>query len=269
MSLDIRLFAAKTNRLPHQPFWLSAFQDGLWRHGIKAPLLSRREFAPCDVAVFWSARPWDLFEKQWAHGGHVLVLERGFVGDRTLWTHVGWDGLNRRADFKAQGMPADRWNRHFANKMQPWRSRPQGYDLVIGQVPGDASIRGRDYDGWLRRIGDALQDHDVRFRPHPVAPKHRVPDGMALCRAKTLDEAMAGARRVLTFNSNVGVDAVLAGVPTAVADEGAMAWPVAAHGFTHPPPQPDRTQWAADLAYCQWNEDDMRSGDCWAHIGPA
>jgi hypothetical protein len=69
----------------------------------------------------------------------------------------------------------------------------------------------------------------------------------------------------VTFNSNSAVDAVLAGVPAYVEDEGGMAFDVASHtvGEIH---RPDRAQWAHDLAYCQWTVDEMASGATWEHL---
>jgi hypothetical protein len=72
---------------------------------------------------------------------------------------------------------------------------------------------------------------------------------------------MAGAGLVVTFNSNTGVDAALFGRPVIAMDEGSMAWPVAGHQVTEIV-MPDRSAWAARLAWCQWTMDEMRSGAC-------
>ncbi len=61
--------------------------------------------------------------------------------------------------------------------------------------------------------------------------------------------ALAGARAVITFNSNTGVEAVLAGKPTVAIDEGSMAWPVTAHEIIDYPKEPNRLTWAGHPRY--------------------
>jgi len=73
-------------------------------------------------------------------GRDVLVMERGYIGDRTHWTSLGWNGLNGRA--RVPLAPADggaRFERNYSRLMHPYN--PAGhYALIIGQVPGDASL---------------------------------------------------------------------------------------------------------------------------------
>ena len=82
----------------------------------------------------------------------------------------------------------------------------------------------------------------------------------------SLADCLADARWVVTFNSNSGVDAVLAGVPTVAVDQGAMAWAVTGRDPTVQPPTPDRSTWAAELAWCQWTLDEIKKGVAWDHL---
>lgn len=239
-----------------------AFAAGLARHGIVADRRRKGDWRDCDLAVVWGHADTHLHARQRAHGGHYLVMERGFVGDidaRRRWTALGFDGLNGRGRRPA-GMPADRWKRHFAGALQEWRPAAGGYALLIGQVPGDAALAGMSISGWLQEQTRALlaRGHEVRFRPHPqVTPP-----------ARSLADDLAGAALVVTYNSNTGVDAVLAGVPAVTMDAGAMAWPVTVHDLDAPPARPDRMQWAADLAWAQWRPDEIAAGDAWAALAP-
>jgi len=69
----------------------------------------------------------------------------------------------------------------------------------------------------------------------------------------------------VSWNSNTGVDAVMAGVPAVVMDPGGMAWPVASHDITETV-RPNRDRWYDRLAMCQWSMDEMVSGECWEHV---
>lgn len=71
----------------------------------------------------------------------------------------------------------------------------------------------------------------VRFRPHPMEQRRRgflrQVHGCETDRGPLAD-SLAGATVVVTWNSNTGVDALLAGKPTVAMGEGSMAAPVAA-----------------------------------------
>jgi hypothetical protein len=215
----------------------------------------------------WSTRRQREISVQRALNRQVCVLERGYVGDRFQWTSVSFGGgLNGHADFYGPFEDGSRWQQHFAHLMQPWRPAPDGYALVLQQVHGDMSLMGTDID---RFYNDALtvygQKFPVKFRSHPQAHP-RKPDSLEKA-AQTLAEDLAGARLAVTFNSNSGVDAVLAGIPTIAANPGSMAWDVTGHKLGEIPPTPDRTAWANAIAWKQWRMDELASGYCWEHVG--
>jgi hypothetical protein len=254
----------------HQQDWVGAFCRGLARHGLVFEVNPAQD-AACDVAVFWSHRWRKVIAAQRAAGRDYVVLERGYLGDRMAWTSVGRNGLNGRADFAAAGAPADRFERHFAALLRDWRTPfAGGHTLVIGQVPGDAAIQGLDVHDWADTVAAALRARGERpvFRPHPLDRSGCRP-GLLPAIGGTLADALDGAARVVTFSSNAGVDAALAGVPVCALDRGAMAWPVATHALATPPAMPDRTAWAAALAYSQWNKAEIEAGVPWARLYPS
>lgn len=250
----------------HQLNWGQAFHDGLRRHGVGVRIVG--EYAPADLVIMWGTRRTDLIARAKADGCRVCILERGYLGDRMRWTSVSFGGgLNGRAEFRGPFNDARRFETHFADLMKPWR-RQDGYALILGQVPGDMSVRdaniGARYVDWadtLLRRGIA-----VKFRPHPKADRRRFINLEPMAANVSLAEALAGASWALTWNSNGGVDAVMAGVPTVTMDEGAMAWPVTGHSIDEEPPMPDRSAWAARLAWCQFTKEEMSSGFCWEAI---
>lgn len=195
-------------------------------------------------------------------GHEVLVMERGYLGDRFAWTSLAWNGLNGRGNFGQ--VPDDggaRFRQHFS--MAPWRKNPEGYVLIAGQVPGDASLQGKNLEPWYAETADRIRGLGLEpmFRPHPQALKRglrQVVRGVPR-HTGSLAEALAGARQVVTYNSNTGVDAVLAGVPLVADNEGSMAWPVSGTqlGELHMPP---RERWAHDLAWKQWSLAEIRDG---------
>lgn len=238
---------------------------GFRRHGFDPQLVPVGQPAPCDLAVCWGVKKLP----EMASGRRALILERGYLGDRlNTWTSVGFDGLNGRADFRNAGADSSRWDRHFAATMKPWLEPSSGdYVLVLGQVAGDASLRGLDVDRWAAQTMLQLRSRGIPalFRPHPqAAVGARV---VNLPRAEgDLAAVLDRAMWAVTYNSNSGVDAVMAGIPTVAIDAGSMAWPVTGRVPYLEPPTPDRARWGAELAWTQWTLAEIKNGDAWDHL---
>lgn len=238
--------------------------ESLRRDGWHASIHRHREYQPSDLCVVWGARNSVMMDAQRHHGGLTLIAERAYVGDRFHWSSLGYGGLNGRADFCNANVCGDRWQRYFVNEMQPPRSGGK-YVLLIGQVPRDAALSnlpGHTLDPWIKRMQaelPSLYGLPVRYRPHPqVAPVHT-----------TLEQDLIEAAFCVTYNSNSGVIAALAGVPVVAVDKGSMAWAVAARAPDPNARLPDRTDWAAKLAYCQWTPREISDGTAWAHLRQA
>ena len=259
---------------PHATPQLTAFADGLRQHGIEPAcrnLGARDAMVDADLAVCWGARHEELFERQRAAGSHFLILERGYVGDRLTWTSARFDGLNGRGWTPPAPDGGERWREYFADLMQPWRLPCEGkHVLLAGQVRGDAACRGVDLPAWyaeVAREAPGLWAWPLRFRPHPhpAAINDRV-RGVPVLEGDLAD-ALAGAALHVAWNSNTGVDAVMAGVPTVALDPGSMAWPVAAHSLDGMV-VPDRAAWGRDLAWSQWQLEELVSGAAWDFLHP-
>lgn len=250
----------------HCCIWREAFAKGLERHGWKVRHTESYE-APADLLVMWGVRRRDIAERARKDGAEVVILERGYLGNRFEWTSVSFGGgLNGRAQFRInpEVFEPRRWERQVSHCPSAWREEDRGRALIMGQVPGDMSIRGFDFSRWvtdttadLRRFG-----YQVRHRPHPGDSRNfRSP-------ARTLEQDLAEADLVVTWNSNSGVDAVLAGVPTVAMDRGSMAWPVTAHEIgAGMRITPDRSEWLARLAWKQYSLSEMESGFCAEAVG--
>lgn len=243
----------------HQVTHQELLRQGLRQHGITSVInyggAVNTEFVAC-----WGWRRGITLRQA---GHQVLVMERGYLGDRFKWTSLAWNGLNNFGDFGLVPTCPSRFNAHFS--MKPWKEGNGEYILIMGQVPGDASLRGRNLVPWYESVAVLAADHyqlPVLFRPHPRAvdrgmvqsPRHTM-----RCEEPDLAKAMANAHVVITFNSNSAVDAVVAGVPAIAMDAGSMAHDVTGHNITQRV-TPAREEWAAKLAWKQWREDEISSG---------
>lgn len=246
-----------SQRAPHQLAHQEAMAAGLRAIGIDPVCATGSASATKHVAV-WGWRLGAILRKR---GHEVLVMERGYLGDRFAWTSLGWNGLNGHASFPEVEASPNRFD--SVASLKPWK-RGGDYVLILGQVPNDASLQGRNmmplYADWAMKAANSYEA-PVHFRMHPKALEkgHRQLVPGTVASSGSLDEALDRALVAICWNSNSAVDAVLAGVPTVTLDKGSMAWDVTAHriGDLH---RPARETWAHRLAHRQWSLDEIRSG---------
>ena len=246
-----------------------AMSDGLKRHGYD-PVIVPKGSLPPEGSPFIVCWGWREGRRLREAGHNVLVMERGYIGDRFYWTSLGWNGLNGRATWNVPGDNGQRFEEHHGHLLKPWKQDRDGYALLIGQVRGDAALADVVIDHWYLEAAAALHrnGYKVKFRPHPESIRRKI-DGRALLQHRlhgTLEEALAGASCVVTYNSNTGVEAALAGLPVIACDEGSMAWPVATHGIDQPLVTPDRQEWCRRMAWRQWTPDEIASGFALDHV---
>jgi len=252
------------NMTEYQQAWAKNMQQGFERHGQKARIVSSAAPQPCELAVIWGVRRTAIIEQQRKASKDYLVMERGYFGDRFQMTSLAFNGLNGRGEFYNHRMLADRWNKHGV-EIKDWKHTGD-YALLIGQVLGDMSLANVDIGAWYKRMLREIPDATglpIRFRPHPSRPYVLAGQNSYI---KPLAEDLAHAALVVTMNSNVGIDAVLSGVPCVSYDVGAMARSMTSHDVRDALVKPNREQWANDLAYCQWTAEEIASGEAWEHL---
>ena len=229
--------------------------DGLRRHGVKWDVVDRPEKATGDVVACWGWRLGKVLQRQ---GRDILLMERGYVGDRNAWTSIGWNGLNGRAQFPFVEDGGRRWNALFPDAIKPL-NKDGTKTVIFGQVSGDASIAGAP----LQQFYSGIKGIEVVYRRHPLDPRGQTYGLPAI--SGTLAQTLKQACRGVAWNSNALTDAALAGVEVIAGDIGAMAWPVSldAGGLA------GRERWAHRLAWCQWSNKEIANGDAWAALnGP-
>lgn len=238
------------------------------------------DYEPSDIAVVFGiykkavpashARGHIIYEQQ-KLGKDVIVLETGYINRGDMPDNhyaVGLNGMNGRADFRNSNSPPDRaklLNVH----LKPWRTAGE-HILLCGQVPWDSSVEGTDHQQWLLKTFTQLIQHTDRpiiFRNHPLAPKLHIPFAR-VSMAETIEEELEGAWAHVSFNSNSGVDAVIAGVPSFAFDDYSMVTPLAKRELAsiESPARPDREQWLNNIAYAQWTPDELAEGKAWQHL---
>lgn len=265
----------------HQLRYAKLMGLGLQKHGITdiqiVPYFDPK-IMDANLVATWAYRAerqlghWALIKKaQIENNGKFLIMERAYVGDRFNWVSLGYGGLNGNADFcNSDITDSTRWNKHFPNELKEWR--PQGKNvLVVGQCLHDASISHIDIEKWYSNTIKELTErgNPVIFRPHPMNHYNWSDSSLQYKRdsSETFEECLnQNIRCVVTFNSNAGVLSTLAGVPTITCDKGSMAYNITKHDLTDLDYRPDRSLWAAQLAYTQWLPEELESGEAFEHL---
>jgi len=168
-------------------------------------------------------------------GTPVFVLDFGYTRGTDHW-QISFGGLNKPPPFAC---PSDRWDA-LGIELQPPVSR-EGPRVLCEQTVGDAVHpfdTAEKLEAWASSV-----DCDER-RPHPIAAAELGVD------VEPLPAMLGRASEVITWNSNVGHEALIAGVPVKAHGDAAYS------GVT----TDDRPAYFARVAYGQWTPEEMRAG---------
>ena len=240
-----------------------AFVDGLLGIGHNADLRSAPDWGvgcvePFDAVALYSlqGKGQTIFDEYRAAGVPVFVIDYGYLRRANHahdWKTGHWQvSLNGLGVIPAFDCPPDRFDA-LGLEVKAKGGDPKGYTLLCVQTPDDKS-HGMSRDQlrvWCHE--QAEQYPDLVIRPHPLFDEDY---GLPRCEAESLDDALAGARLVVTANSNVGHDALLAGVPVI----GTLPAPWSDLAGESVPSVAARQAYFNRVAYGQWTWDEMRTG---------
>ncbi len=271
-----------------------ALSQGLESLGVDHDVRKTRDFCGeiADVAIVngWTKKMLDgktnrntVIAAQDAAGKPAWCLERGFIGDREMWSSLAIGGFCANGgDFRAEGMPPGRSD-PLGIDLEPWCHGR--YILLCAQVPWDAQVDDGNHIDWLEETAREIRKHTdrrIQFRQHPKAYRRGMPykdlsaEFLEIVNHYRLDcppdtdfedELRGGAHAVVCFNSNVATLATVAGVPVFTGGD-SLADPIACRDLSliDDPPMPDREQWAYDLSYKQWHLEEFREAKPWLHL---
>jgi hypothetical protein len=210
-------------------------------------------------------------------GTPTVFFDLGYFGRKgdphPDFHRVAINGYQPTAYFQNDKRPPGRFEL-FNRPIQPWRTTGEEI-LVAGMSDRAARVWG---------LGDATEhaasmiaevrkytDRPITYRPKPSwggavpIPGTRFSNGTL-----DLQKDLARAWAVVTYRSNVAIDALIAGVPCFVLGDNPAC--VMSHNdlsrIEDPLrlSDPARLQFCADLAYCQFSLRELRSGQAWKEI---
>lgn len=226
-----------------------------------------------DVGIFWglSDLTRDVVEAYRAAGRRTLMLDKAAIRKKSKSRHyrVLIDGGTALAYLMRKKRPADRWEA-MQIRLKPWRK--QGERIIY------ANNSQRVHDFWrlgnprdmaietLDAIKAAMPDHEIIFRPKPHAiDQYRIEGMRNSVPPEKIEDLLKGAHCLVTHTSHCSVDALIAGVPVICLGPN-PAQPLAGDSLdriVNPPMPRDaaRYQFFCNLAYCQWSQDELASGE--------
>lgn len=250
----------KARNSVHQNIHANAMQSGLYHCGIQSKQFLSTYNDLTDKVATWGWRfGKDLFQR----GHSVLVMERGYVGDRFKYTSLGWNGLNNHAVFPSYPDDGGERFRAHGGFIKPWKKHGE-YILILGQVKGDASLQGKDLSRWYEETAKKARDiYDlpVYFRAHPDSQRRGGYTSVNGIENKegTLQDALDGALFTIAYNSNSCLDSILAGVPCFAGDKGTMAWDLCMPSLDKLE-YPERERVVHSIAWTQWTIEEISQG---------
>lgn len=240
----------------------TALMKGFEKLGVEHIVINNGAFPKTKKIVCWGWRKGAAYRNTGAF--EVLVMERGYIGDRFSYTSLGWNGLNNYATFPEYPDDGGARFRAHGGVLKPWKTGGK-YAVILGQVKGDASLKGQDISPWYAQTAEEIRqfyDIPVYFRPHPDCMRrggyHSV-DGCPKIDG-TLQEVLDGALFTVAYNSNSCLDSVLSGVPCYAGDKGTMAWDLCMKDIKKIV-MPDREKVVNAIAWKQWTTEEIESGE--------
>lgn len=192
----------------------------------------------------------------------TIIFDLGYI-DRA------WDSFKNSGKYYQASIGKIGWLPENAPGDRAWalntklgaRSNEDGPIVVCGQVPCDAQ-HGLSADELVDELKtilarNGLRPEDTYWRPHPQAEPCPTPEGF-MPHTGDKHDVLHGAGQVVVYNSTLGLEALLAGRnvlchPSAFYAKEANLWN---DGFD------SRQCLLHRVAYAQWTEGEIRSGEC-------
>lgn len=282
MPLDVAIYAIAGHR--RSTVCTQAMYSGIKAVGDRPRLLVEADYREPlhDIAVFYgyTATLQRVMADYIAAGRKAVYIDLGYWHREGLHGHhkISLNGRHPTAYFQKRPHRFDRAAKAGVT-IEPWRATGR-HILLAGMGEKAANAEGlpvekweRDAVAWLSRISD----RPITYRPKPSWLQAREIPGTRFSWGGTvprlgyhrefLHDVLRDCHAIVTHHSNVAVEAICAGVP-AFAWKG-VAVPMASQDIDaiETPAMPEgREQWAADIAYTQWNVAEMQAGLPWRNF---
>src|SRR3990167_4756416 len=234
-------------------------------------------YPECHAAVFYglSGNLRTLFRDYQKSGKPAVYIDLGYWGRRdgggrySGYHKFAVNGRHTTEYFQKWKHSSDRLER-LGLRVGPWRQGKK-YILLAGMSAKSADVEGYKAEEWerdaIKRIM-SVTDRPIIYRPKPSWRDAQPIEGTRFSpREEPLETVLDDCHAVVTHHSNVAVDGIVLGIPAFC--EMGVARPFSNSDLSkiERPIYPDgRIQWMCDIAYTQWNVDEMAKGKPWKRL---
>lgn len=254
-----------------------AMAAGIKRNGDEAVLRSDSDYnmQGFDACVLWGfvTSCQNVIKHAVASGIPFVFLDMGYWRRDKGYYKVSVNDRHPMRYFMSLGQTPGRFN----SLGIPLKPRQSGGDaILLAGMSGKAAWSwGLGPEAYERETIGRIRKYSKRriiYRPKPSWSEARPIPGTIFEKNAPLEEVLKQTHCVVAHHSNVGCDALVAGIPS-ITKIGAASvlGPYDLATIEHPrfPTDDERLKWAANLAYCQWSIDEMSSGACWGFLKSA
>jgi len=258
----------------------SCFRNGVEAHGKKCTILRVNEtisnVGVFDLIVTVGIKNRLLLEAFAREGGHYVIIDKGYFGGpdgpRSKYMRVSIDALQPHAYFSQFQRTHDRLG---IMGVELKKTIPGHNILLVGGSETYAQWHDlpKQVD-WAQGIVNEIREYSnqpIIYRPKP-RHGNQVPIGAVLSSELIkINDELKNASVVISYGSNVGIDALINGIPNVVLGDGIVR-SLAQHHIADLQSQPyyptDRERWnlLANISYCQWSLSEFQSGEAWTTI---
>ncbi len=218
-----------------------------------------------------------IYDNQYTKNNKTLIIEVGFL-KRDKYYSLGWNSIVNFGQYNNHNMSSDRWDK-LNIEIKNNKINNNGYILLCGQVPWDTQLQHINYKKWIYDIVQEIKKYTSRqivYRPHPKqSPKNNmailnIPDTINSVK-KNLYDDFKESFVVVSLNSNSLLEALIEGIPIFAFDKGSPIYDIANQDLSNIEnpkfPEDDiKKQKLHDIAYMQWNKEELENGEALNHI---
>jgi len=199
--------------------------------------------------------------QQLERGGHVLACDCAYW-ERDRKFRISIDGAHPQRWVLKQPLSASRFTADGITVVDAWD--PTG-PVIIAGIGEKASVQyGAAVPAWEAAMLRAATESGRRvlYRPKKNGP---APAGVSLAGNGPIEQVLRGASALITWHSNVAVDAIRMGIPVVCKDGAAAACCTSEWADDLRPLTAEwRDRFLGNLAWFQWSPNEASA--CWAFL---
>ena len=219
------------------------------------------------------------------------------------YTKIGWKSYNYKDGiFNNENVSLGRWNlfkKQNKIEIKDWHHCGDNI-LIMGQLEYDSALNSMysegylSFDDWVLNTILSIRkysDRPILYRPHPKSSNLvnltkefskfknvSISKNVSWSDYKKLRSGGSGlevdlntAYCVISYSSNSTVEAVCKGIPIFLKDSGSAAFELTQDKIENIEKidySKNIDEWGKKIVYSIWNQEEIASGMCWAHLKP-